>query len=203
MANVDQNETAAEKTRKVAEHEYIDANGAKVSIESGTGIKYKNLAENAETSYQLPGATPGSVQTMAALFGLRTLVINTASANKQAKDRGEEAGSAIDAIKARLGELVDGDWGAARGEGGIGRGYDLDKLADAIVQVFTAAGANANRDKIRKGLEEGMTRKDGTVTEAKKYRADMIKVEGVRAAYEALLGRAKSAAEVVDEYDVE
>jgi hypothetical protein len=131
MANTDTTETA--KTRKVADHFYLDASGNVVEEqEKATGIRYQVVATKENFDFQVPGAVPGSVQTMIALFGAKTLAINTASQNRQ--DPESDVTDPV-AISERFSLIKDGDWGVSRGGGGGAR-IDIDLLIEALGQVY-------------------------------------------------------------------
>lgn len=125
MANV---ETKATR-EKQANHKLVDAAGSPVEDwEKATGIVYEDVKTKEAFNFQIPGAQPGSVQTMFALFGARTRATNTASANRNAD---EASGiSDVAAIRAVFDGVKDGDWNASRGGGGFQ--IDLDKLCEAI-----------------------------------------------------------------------
>lgn len=128
------------KSRRAA-HAYINADGLMVmnedktgparNPESATGCYYKDLDNGQEFAVQLPKAKAGSVQTMLALFGLRTLFTNTASQARQAREKGLDDTTDVDAIQARFAEMAEGKWGeAATREGGPR--YNDETLALAI-----------------------------------------------------------------------
>lgn len=138
-------DVAAEKSRKVAEHAYVDAAGAKVAIEKATGISYA-LVANADKGvekteafvYQIPGAVAGSPVTMLALFGGRTKATNESSSNRQNRAKGESEIDDRQAVADWFGELADGVWPAD--ERTRGPRYDMDRLAEAAVTVYLAMG---------------------------------------------------------------
>jgi hypothetical protein len=159
MANVDTAETA--KRKKVAEHSWLGASGQVVDgIELATGIQYKDLQSGKVVAYTIPGAAAGSVMTMLAAFGARTLATNTGSANRQAVEKGESSADDADAITGRFADLGDGDWGAERGGGGGGFGMNVEAMGNAII-----AWATKNK-KDHKTLDEYVKK----LTDEKEYR---------------------------------
>jgi hypothetical protein len=127
MANVD-------KSRAVAVKEYVNAAGTACEIEAATGVYYKSLADDKETSYQIPGAAAGTPQTMAAAFGLSTKFTHLASGNRQAKAKNQEAAeSDVDAINDWLQLVATGTWADASVT--AGRGIDQEVLLAAINEV--------------------------------------------------------------------
>lgn len=144
MSNVETNAT----TRKAADHSYIDTSGNKVErIEQAAGIKYVDLRTGGgEFAYIVPDAAPGSVQTMLAIFGAKTLATNSASAARQARDKGADDAPANDVagIAERFDELAEGQW-AERAEGAPrGPKYDREVLADVLAQQKSAKGDKAH-----------------------------------------------------------
>lgn len=125
------------KKRKQAEHGYI-ANGKPTDEqEQATGCTYTDVKTAKSVSFEIPGAKPGSVQTMLAAFGLKTLMTNTASGNRNAVNGPQ--GDDISAINARLAELKDGQWAIAA-EGARGPKVDIDVLAGVLFDTAKKAG---------------------------------------------------------------
>lgn len=185
---------ATSKKPRIADHFFVNASNVVVDeIENATGFKYHHLKEDGDFMYQIPGAVAGSVQTMLAVKGGQNIATYVSG---QAPD----GVTALDHIKARFAALKDSDWGTT---GPAGFTYNLDFLADAIVEALSAKGGNPNRDKIRTALDSGMAKKDGTVVDAKSYRTSMLSVDGVKDAYARLNGKAKSAEAALDEFDLE
>lgn len=165
MANTDQEET---KTRKLADHGLIGADGAAVDEqEKATGVTYKDLATGQVATYQIPGAVAGSVQTMLAIFGAKTLATNTASANKQ----NDYPVGNVEAINTRFAAIVDGDWGVERGGGG-GVRIDIDLLVEALAVQFKREKQPFDPDKYRT-----------KITEDEAYRKRVFGLDSVKAQY--------------------
>lgn len=145
--------TTEDKTRKLADHDFIDAAGAVVDEqEKATGIQYKELASGGVFPYQIPGAVAGSPQTMLALFGAKTLATNTASAAKQLRTKGE-AVETIPYITDRFAEITEGQWAVA-GDGTRGPQIDVQALADAMLPLLRKQlGTDVDRDKLVAKLE--------------------------------------------------
>lgn len=138
----------AAKREKVAEHDFLGPDGSVVKgIANATGVRYKSAADGATFDYQVPNGTPGDPLSMLAVFGARTLAVNTASAARQARARGEEGvGTDVAEIEARFREIAPGAWGAQREPGaGLGKGIDVDILLDAMESVLQKAGKPFNR----------------------------------------------------------
>lgn len=182
----------------MAKHVFINANGEIVDKqEEATGARYfpGDVAEGESFSYQIPGARAGEPATMLAVFGAKTLMTNTVSSFYDALPKGAARGSArprkaeapatdLIGLEERFAAIQPGDWGAERGGGG-GVGYNLDDLLAAVVQVFTESGKAINADKVGAALRDGGVLK-GVALDAKAYRKQIISIDGVRAAYEAL-----------------
>lgn len=132
MANIDDN-TPTTRAR-VAVKTFIDAAGNTVDIERATGCRYVSVSDgkNGKTlDLQMPGAVAGSVQTMCALFGWSTQATAAATSNRErvANDP-ERFADDTDAVAERWSRLVDGDWGAKAGGGGLA--IDTAVLYDAV-----------------------------------------------------------------------
>jgi len=121
------------KREKKAEHFYIDASGNTIKgIANAAGVGYRDVATKEVTTYLIPGAVPGTVQSMLAAFGAKTLNTNSASTGRQARAADNGAGpSDVAAIVARYAELKDGQW-AIPSEGGV-RGPRIDNAILAAV----------------------------------------------------------------------
>ncbi|HXV74199.1 MAG TPA: hypothetical protein VD713_05660 [Sphingomonadales bacterium] len=173
MSNTETADTAAKVERKAA-HAWLLPDGVETkAIASATGASYTDKATGESASYQIPGAVAGSVTTMLACFGLRTLMTNTASQARQARDRGEaDVGGDVENIRERLAEIKDGAWGAERAGGGLGRGINIPALVDAIEEVAT---------KKRKPFDRAVVLQ--RVTEDAKYRRDVKAIPEVLVAY--------------------
>lgn len=145
-------ETAA--GRKKADHFYIDASGAVVETqEAAAGIGYRDAATKAEVKFPIPGAQAGSVLTMLAVFGAKTLATNTASANRNSTTG--PTGTDIDAIKARFAELKDGQWDVSEGRGG-GPKVDVAVLATVMAEFGKAKGKSTTAAEYEKKLTDDL-----------------------------------------------
>lgn len=169
---------AAAKREKQATHYWLGADGADkvgdkwLEQEAATGYRYASEA-GWTFEYQVPGAVIGSVATMLALFGAKTLAINTASAARQA-DADQK-----DALVSRFTkELFDGHWADERTGGG--RAYDEETIIAAVVSVGAKAGADNEKVKAKIAATPG-----GLQAYAK---AAMTNPQ-VRAAYDKIKGK--------------
>lgn len=145
-----------EKRMKRAFHDWLGPDGTVVdNIAKATGIRYQNAKPGSKAGeyeregeafdYQIPGAVPGSVITMGALFGFDTLTTNTASAARQARKVGAEgATDDITAIRNRFEELKDGSW-ADPSSGNRGPRFDRGILAQAVFNVLKGQKKLNNR----------------------------------------------------------
>jgi len=193
------------QTEKTPRHQWLNANGEVVEgIEAAAGVRY--VTDAGETvdvllrSEQLP---------MLAAFGARTLVTNTVSsfygpkpegAGKDAKRPRKDDAPDSDAVgvRERFAAITADDWGAERGGGAGGVGYNLDDLASALEEVITAAGGTFNRDRVSAALREGGTFK-GSALDAKAYRKAVYGVAGVKEAYAALRAAKAAPTSTVEE----
>jgi hypothetical protein len=162
MTNVDQN-TAAEKTERVAKHEWLDKTGNPVdAIEDAWGYRFTHggLDEPFDVLFE---DLPEVGQRALALFGAKTKTTNEASGVRNGKmkgtpDAGPEAQMA--AVKEFFSRLAkDGEW-SAPSEGGVAVRIDKDALAHAICLVLVAEGKKSQGDidsghkaKVREKLE--------------------------------------------------
>lgn len=165
--------TGQERVRKAIHAWLLPDGGATKSIVLATGASYTDKVTGEVATWQLPGASAGSVPTMLALFGLRTLMTNTASQAYQARQRGEpDVGSEVENINERLAEIKDSVWGAERAGGGLGRGINIVALVDAIEEVASKKKKPFDRAKVLQ-----------RVTEDQKYRRDVKSIPEVAVAY--------------------
>lgn len=133
---------------RVATHELLDASGAVVDDEElASGIRYTLNATGKSFDFQVPGAQPGSVTTMLAIFGAKTLATNEASQVRQKDDTGDQLG----AIQERFELLATGKW--VDRTGGVGAKVDLDALAQAIANAFIAKGKTVEVSVVRTKLD--------------------------------------------------
>jgi hypothetical protein len=179
--------------RQVAKHILLAADGSVVEdFEKATGGRYTDIATNANIDYQL---VPNSDATrMLALFGLRTLMTNEASAVRNSKDGGTPQ-EQLTAITERL-ALIHG----TDGNGGtwvdrtreVGARYDLPTLATAAVNVLVRNGKLADTDETKgkayAKFLESMEQDKAKVTTIRQ-------VEGVEQEYKKLQGKTTKTAD--------
>jgi len=152
------------KRAKRAEHDYLDASGAVVDEqEAATGCRYKDVATGKVADFQVLGVKAGSVAAMLAAFGLKTLMTNTASGNRNTPT-GESTGiDDVTAIVNRLGELKDGQW-AAPSEGGVrGPKYDNAVLATIFAEFMEKKGKTVDVAKVEEKLTDDSGWKRGVL----------------------------------------
>jgi hypothetical protein len=175
--------------RKVAEHGLVDAAGSPVDdFEDAHGITYKDLGSGAALTY-IP-TKPDSIR-MYAIFGMRTLATNEASAARNGRDAdGKEQ---VESIQARF-DYVDstGEWVDRTREGGPK--WDQPTLATAAVNVLIATKRIKKDDEDAKGKAYAKFVESMAADPAKV--AAIRQVEGVEAEYRKLRG--KSAGSVDD-----
>lgn len=175
---------------KRAFHDYVDAKGNAVDIEKAVGFAYQMARpvpgkpgeyerHGERFVYVIPGAVAGSVAAMCAVFGADTLSTNTASAHRQASEKGQDTGyaDAIAAIRARFDAMKQGDWGAAERTGGPR--YDIPTLAKSLVDFQKSKGKTVK-------LAEAIKR----LTDEPEYRSTVTRHEGVMALYRKARGTA-------------
>lgn len=141
----------SDRSRK-AEHAYLDVDGNFLrqpenaeaferNPSRAAGVYYKDTATGEEVShrFELPkGVKVGHPVLQAACFGIRTLMTNTASAIRQAREKGETELSDVEGIKERLSELTEGVWSIPAGREG-GPRYNNQTLAEAISAATNGA----------------------------------------------------------------
>lgn len=179
------------KRERVAKHEWIDASGAVVDdIEKAVGGRYTDVASGLSTDFRPNMTKPGAL--WAALFGMRTLSTNEASAVRQADGTAQEE---IDAINERFAKMfADTDPAFVDRTRTGGPRYDQPTVAIALVNVMIAGGTWAESDRAEKTAkaEEAMK------ADAKKV-STFLSLEGVQAEYKRLRGaKVTSAADVAD-----
>ena len=182
--------TAPEKAKRtqLAEHEFIDANGAvQEQIEHATGIRYTDKLTGAVFSYQIPDAVAGSVGTMLALFGAKTKATNAASAARQARERSSDfTHTDVEYIASIFDAIKDGQW-EVPGEGKREPKYDLDVLTDVIVELLAASGKTQDREKMRAKLESDIKFRRGALARPEIKQAYNDKVGKAAAPIDSLL----------------
>lgn len=176
------------ETRKTP-HEFLNASGEVVeSIDSAAGIRYHT------TTGEVVDFIPSPEQLrLLAVFGARTLATNTISSFYGAKDsatgqrpRKDDAPD-TDAIglRDRFAAITSDSWGAERGGGTGGIGYNLDDLCAALGEVVTAAGKPFNAERVAEALRDGGTLR-GQALDARAYRKAVFGMAGVADAYRAI-----------------
>lgn len=160
-SNVDQgadesSDTVIERT-KIAHRKWIDAAGNEVDEDKAVAVQYEFLgrtkagivipADGKSYTYQL--SSPGTRTGMLEGFGALTLMGNIT--NTWMGDKGDKAPTAHDAITERFALLETGVW--VDRTTGVGARVDLDKLAEAIVNVATRKGKSLDVSAIRAKLE--------------------------------------------------
>lgn len=152
-----------EKSRtKIADRDWIDANGAPVENEKdATAARYtlfspeKFGAENVGKSATFTPKTDDVATRMCAIMGALTLMGNIA--NTWLTEKGEKSASPIDDINERFQLIMTGEW-ADRTGSGVGAKVDKDALALAIVEAAIADGKAApDVGKVRAKLESDPT----------------------------------------------
>lgn len=180
MAN---SETApAPAKRKKADHIYLGPDGKPVDAqEAATGCRYADVATGAHVDYQVPGGKAGSVATMLAVFGLKTLFTNTASSNRNSPGDSPFAND-VEAIKSRMAEMKDGQWDEPS-EGPRGPKYDNAVLAAIFGEVLAKKGKQVDLAKIEQKLtDDGAWKRGVLAAEIRKdwsIRQEYAKRQGV------------------------
>lgn len=185
-------ETEAAK-RQVAKHILLASDGSVVEeFEKATGGRYTDIATNANIDYQL---VPNSDATrMLALFGLRTLMTNEASAVRNSKDGGSPQ-EQLQAITDRI-ALIHG----TDGNGGVwvdrtrevGARYDLPTLSTAAVNVLVRDGKLADTDGAKGAAYAKFLQQ---MTDDKAKVTVIRQVEGVEQEYKKLQGKTTKTAD--------
>lgn len=185
-------ETEAAK-RQVAKHILLASDGSVVEeFEKATGGRYTDIATNANIDYQL---VPNSDATrMLALFGLRTLMTNEASAVRNSKDGGSPQ-EQLQAITDRI-ALIHG----TDGNGGVwvdrtrevGARYDLPTLSTAAVNVLVRDGKLADTDAAKGAAYAKFLQQ---MTDDKAKVTVIRQVEGVEQEYKKLQGKTTKTAD--------
>lgn len=149
-------DTVVERT-KIANRRWIDASGNDVDEDKAVAVEYEFLgrtkggisipADGKSFTYQIP--QPGTRDGMLAGFGALTLMGNIT--NTWMGDKGDKAPTAHDAIAERFALLESGAW--VDRTTGVGARVDLDKLAEAIVNVATRKGKQLDVATIRAKLD--------------------------------------------------
>ena len=197
----------------MATHQFVDANMQVVDIENAKGIRYSPKDKATESDTWFTYLITPEARDMLAAFGAKTLATNTVSSFYEGLPKGAPKGTQrarkadgpaddVSGLAERFAAIVAGEWGAERGGGGGGVGYNLEDLLAALTDVMAEAGTAVNQDKVAAALRDGGTFK-GAALDAKQYRKAVIGVEGVRARYEAIRAAKQptvTADEVADEF---
>lgn len=148
-------ETTTETTTtksKIAEHEYLGADGSVVDDEeSAQGYRYTLLSIGESFDWDYSKASEDEKR-LFALFGAKTLATNEISQvrnnkkNLSVRDTPELAKEALAAVIARFALIRDGQWVDRTREGGVGARVNRDSLAEALCQVLVAGGKKSQAD---------------------------------------------------------
>ncbi len=179
--------------RQVAKHSLLDAAGVVVDeMEKATSARYQDIETGGIVDY-----TPtGAAKDMLALFGVRTLMTNEASAVRNGKEGGSGT-EQLDAIRERLAGLDNGVW-VDRTREGVGAKIDKALLATAAVEVgmeatpprVTPEGKGDAYANILKALEEGRAASgDKKALTAAQVMATIRAIPGVQERYARLTGK--------------
>ena len=180
MSDTDVADNEARSRKRVSKRDFLNASGSVVdSMEEATGARY-TLMQGADDGYPFDRqfGTAGSPETMFAIFGFHTKIGNVANTVLNDKDSPGSIDDAAQAIEDYLAGVEKGQWR----EPGKGEGFariDLDALAEAVVQVATAAGKTPDKAAIRQRLDDDV-----------KWRKAAKAVPDVGAAYNRLVGKA-------------
>lgn len=174
------------KTReKVAEHEFIDANGDPVDDgEQAQGYRYTLIANGDTFDWHWSMANEDEKR-MLAIFGAKTLATNETS---QARNNPKGAGSAaeqMEALRERFTMVRSGQWVDRTREPGVAK-VDKDALAEAIVQVLIAKGKIEDNPK---SIGDAKATKRAQLEDDPTYLRKSRQVPEVAIAYAAILGR--------------
>lgn len=179
MSNVDTNADTEVVRARVAKHEYLDATGNVVENEEDAhGVRYTLLASGKHFDYIVDTASPAG--RMLAVFGAKTLATNEAS---QARQKGGENADQIGAITERFELIGTGKWVDKTG----GARFDLDTLAQAIVNVGASKGKSLEVAAIRERLDSTAPEASGltffnTVKDVAEIKNEYTKLRGRKVA---------------------
>lgn len=137
----------AKKPRKIAERDYLDAEGVVVEDEhEAAGVRYTQL-RTGKTYDSMTGAADhdvvGTRVAMLAAFGLKTLIGNLVS----------QFDGDLAAVADRDAMIVDGEPWPGR-QGGEGSRIDLDILVEALCQEAEAQGKTVDKAALREKAED-------------------------------------------------
>lgn len=181
MSSTDTN--TAKKRLKVAEHEFIDAQGNAVDDgESAQGYRYTLLA-NGDTFDWYWTMANDDEKRMLAIFGAKTLATNETS---QARNNPKSAGSAaeqMEALRERFTMLRNGQWVDRTREPGVAK-VDKQALAKAIIQVLIDKGKITEGDR-----DATFATKFQQLEEDATYMRKARLVPEVSSAYAAIVGK--------------
>lgn len=169
-----------DKSRKVADHFYLDTAGGLgeenkgVDIETAAGYRYVDVASGETFERALP---TGDGLRMLAAFGLKTKAGHVASGNRN--NPSDPAISDVAAISDWFDNyLLKGAWMTEREGGGVR--YDLDRLAAAVVKAL-GKSAKGDAAHYRARLEDTTPLGDGRT-----YYQAVLSRDDVKANYRAL-----------------
>jgi len=161
MANTGQTATAKTTRARIADHEWLDKDGAVVDAEEAAyGYRYtlKDVAESFEWNFDKASE---DARRMLALFGAKTLATNESSGVRNSDKYNGDPNSQMDSVKSRFATIESGQWTEEREGGGVAVRIDKDALAQAICLVLVAEGKKTQADidsghkaKVRQKLED-------------------------------------------------
>jgi hypothetical protein len=172
-------EAETSKRKRVSRRDFLNATGGIVdSMEEAAGARYTLMTSKDDGySFDQQIGPAGAPATMFAVFGFHTKVGNVANTVLNDKDSPGTVEDAAQAIEDYLAGVAKGQWR----EPGKGDGFariDLDALAEAIVQVATAAGKSPDKAAIRQRLDDDV-----------KWRKAARQVDDVRITFDRLVGK--------------
>ncbi|MGP1667668.1 MAG: hypothetical protein ACTS5I_17565 [Rhodanobacter sp.] len=172
-------DSATESKRKqVSKRAYLKADGTEAErIEEASGARYTLLDPAGNHDFDQQFGSAATLETMCGIFGFHTKVGNVANTVLNDKDEPGTPSDAAAAIREFLTAASGGTW--TERASGVGARIDKDALADAIVEVASAAGKTADRAKIFARLESDPT-----------YVRAARQVPSVASAYASRVGRA-------------
>jgi len=177
--------------RQVAKHHLLGADGKTVdSPEDAHGARYVDIATGQTIDWLYKPGTDAA--RMMALFGVKTLMTNEASAVRQKDPDGDQVAAINDRLALIYGTDGNGGTWVDRTREGVGAAIDKPQLATAAIEVMLGQGQITEQQKgdvyakLLKKLEED-----------KGFVRTVRATDGVNAAYARLVGKApKSAADL-------
>jgi hypothetical protein len=194
-------ESTTETTKvKIAEHEYIGADGSIVDDEeSAQGYRYTLLANGENFVWNSADATADELRLLA-LFGTKTLATNEISQvrnnpkNKAIRDTKDLADEAIAAVKARFDLIRSGQWVDRTREGVGGARVNRDALAEAVCKVLID-NQKKTQDEVDQGYKATVRQR---LDDDAEWLAKMRKFPPVAAAYALIVGKELKSTVTVD-----